>query len=164
MAIGDLIVLEHASMTGRGSRLHNVAAGAVTINPGEPVCYGIGGAVTVIAAPNNFPVTSSDYFVGIAQTTSTQSSGTAGTVGILPTNPGTTYLIKPKVGTSWDTQSEYDALVGKSVLIDLTTGSYTILATSPDSSKNGCVIQAMNILEHPGQVAIAFKESVNCLR
>ncbi len=164
MAIGDITILEQASMTGRGARQFNVAAGATVINPGEPVTFLLGGAVTVAAMPTNSPVTGSDYFVGIAATTSTQTSGTAGIVGVLPADPLITYLIKPKVAASWDTQAEYDALVGKSVLIDLTSGSYTILATSGANSTNGCVIQAMNILEHPGMVAFAVKSSATNLR
>lgn len=163
MSIGDIIVLEQSSMTGRGARLYNVAANTAVINPGEPVCFGIGGQVTVVPAPTNFPVTSSDYFVGVAATTSTQTAGTAGTVGVYPVSPMTTYLIKPKVATSWDTQAEYDALVGKSVLIDKTSGAFTLLATNPNQSTNGAVVMAMNILEHPGQVAIAFKASLSDL-
>ncbi len=162
MAIGDILILEQADLMGRGSRLQNVAAGAATINAGEPVCYGTVAAVTVIAAPTNFPVANSDYFVGIAATTSTQTSGTAGIVGVYPINTGTTFLIRPKAPTSWDTQSEYDALVGKSVLIDLTTGSYTILATN--GVNNGCVIQPMDVNVHPGMVAFAVKGSTSALR
>ena len=165
MALGDIQILEQASLGGRGARLYNVAAGAATIYAGEPVVLPNGlGATTVIPAPTNSPVASSDYFVGIAATTSTNTSGTAGTVGVYPANTGTTYLIKPKVAASWDTQAEYDALVGKSVLLDLTSGTYTILATNPQVNTNGCVIQAMNIKEHPGMVAFTVKNSAINLR
>ncbi len=162
MAIGDIIILEQAEMTGRGARTYNVAAGATTINPGEPVIFGDRATVTVTAMGNNQPVSGSDYFVGIASTTSTQTTGTAGTVGVYPVNSATTWLIKPKVAASWDTQAEYDALVNKSVLIDLTSGSYTALAT--DSANNGVKVMPMNINEHPGQVAIAFRAGVSNIR
>lgn len=165
MSIGDLVILEQASMTGRGARLYNVAAGAATINPGEPVVLPTSlGAVTVVRAPTNSPVASSDYFVGIAATTSTNTSGTAGTVGVYPADPLITYLVSPTTATSWDTQAEYDALVGKSVLLDLTSGTYTVLATNPQNSANGFVVQAMNIVEHPGKVAIAIKIAATNLR
>lgn len=164
MSIGDITVLEQSSMTGRGARLFNVAAGATTINPGEPVMFGSGGMVTVQVAGNNFPVVSSDYFVGIAATTSTQTTGTAGVVGVYPTDALITWLIKPKVAASWTGQSTYDALVGKPVLIDKTSGVFTVLATLTNQSSNGAVVQAININEHPGQVAIAFKNSVSDLR
>ncbi len=162
MAIGDIIILEQAEMTGRGARTYNVAAGATTINPGEPVIFGGQFAVTVKAMPTSNPVSGSDYFVGIASTTSTQTSGTAGVVGVYPMNSSTTYLIKPNVAATWDTQAEYDALVNKNVLIDLTSGSYTLLATN--GALNGVTVMPMNIIEHPGMIAIAFKNGVNALR
>ncbi len=162
MAIGDIIILEQACMTGRGARTYNVAAGATTINPGEPVIYGNRATVTVTAMGTNSPVSGSDYFVGIAATTSTNTTGTAGTVGVYPADVDTTFLIKPNAATSWDTQAEYDALVNKSVLIDLTTGSYTLLAS--DSSANGVKVLPMNIVEHPGKVAIAFRAGTIDLR
>jgi hypothetical protein len=120
------------------------------------------GAVTVTAAATNFPVSGSDYFVGIAATTSTQTTGTAGIVGVYPADPLVTYLVKPNAPTSWDTQAEYDAQVGKSVLLDLTTGSYTVLTSG--ASTSGFVVQAMNIKEHPGLVAIAVKVGATSLR
>ncbi len=77
---------------------------------------------------------------------------------------GTTYLITPDVAATWDTQAEYDALVGKRVLIKLsavTGGTYTILAS--DSAANGCVIQALDIAKYPGKVAFAFRNGVSVL-
>lgn len=162
MAIGDITILEQASMTGRGARTYNVAAGATTINPGEPVMFGDRATVTVVAAGNNFPIASSDYFVGIAATTSTQTTGTAGTVGVYPVDALVTYLVNPKVAASWDTQAEYDALVNKAVLLDLTSGVYTLLAT--DATINGLKVVPMRVIEHPGKVAIAVKTAASDLR
>lgn len=162
MSIGDFIVLEQSSMTGRGARTYNVASGATTINPGEPVIYGDRATVTVIAMTNNSPVSGSDYFVGIAATTSTQTSGTAGTVGVYPANSDTVWLANPKLATSWDTQAEYNALVNKSVLVDLTTGAYTILAS--DSTNNGVKVMPLNIVEHPGKVAVIFRDGTFAAR
>ncbi len=162
MSIGDITVLEQSCLAGRGGRAYNVAGGATTILPGEPVINATRGSTTVIAMLTNNPVAGSDYFVGIATTTSTQTSGTAGVVGVLPMDTSTTYLIAPKTAASFDTQSEYDALVGKYVLIDLTAGAYTILAS--DSANNGCVIQPLDIAKYPGKVAFAFREGVNTLR
>ncbi len=158
MAIGDILFLQQDSSTGLGARLFNVASGATTINPGEPVAT-TAGAVTVTAAATNTPVVGTDYYVGIAATTSTQTSTLAGTVNVYPLCPGVVYLIKPTTAASWDTQTEYDALVGKRVLIDLTTGSYTLLAS--DSALNGCVVMALNIAEHPGRVAFMFKDAIS---
>jgi len=121
-------------------------------------------AVTVVAAGTNFPVASSDFFVGIAATTSTNTSATAGTVGVYPADPGMTFLANPTVATSWDTQVEYDALVNKNVVLDLASGAYTVLATNPSVTTNGLLVQAMNIKEHPGKVALACKVSATSTR
>ncbi len=157
MALGDITVLQWGSPTGPGSRLYNVAASATTIKAGEPVSVTAGG-VAVLPAATSTPVIGTDYYVGIAATTSTNTSGTAGIVGVYPIVPGTVYLISPKTATSWDTQSEYDALVGKRLTLDLTTGSYTINAT--DSTNNGCIVQAMSITDNPGKVAFQFRQAI----
>ncbi len=157
MAIGDITFLQQDTSVGIGARLFNVAASATLINAGEPVATTAGG-VAVTPAATNTPVVGTDYYVGIAATTSTNTASAAGTVNVYPLIPGVVYLIKPAVAATWDTQTEYDALVGKRVLIDLTTGSYTLLAS--DSALNGCVVMAMNVLEHPGRVAFGIKDSV----
>lgn len=158
MALGDIIELEASSMTSRGSRRYNVAAGATAILAGEPVARALG-AVSVTAAATDTPVVGTDYYAGIAQTNSTQTASVAGVVDVLPLSSGTTYLIKPKVAASFDTQAEYDALVGKRVLIDLTTGSYTLLAT--DSANNGCIIMPLDIAKYPGKVAFALRQAAS---
>jgi hypothetical protein len=100
-----------------------------------------------------------DYVVGIAATTSTQTASAAGTVEVIPLNANDTYLISPKVAATWDTQSEYDALVGDRVLIDLTSTKYSLLAA--DSANNGCVVQPMDVKENPGKVAIKFRAALS---
>jgi hypothetical protein len=158
--IGDIKILEQASMTGRGAREYNVAAGATTINAGEPVARALG-ATTVTAAATSTPVVGTDYYVGVAATTSTQTASVAGKVYVYPLSSGTTYIISPKVAATWDTQAEYNALVGKRVLIDLTSSTYTILAA--DSANNGCVIQDLDIAKYPGKVAFAFRAATSDL-
>ena len=160
MATGDIQIYEPSTSMVQGSRKANVAAGATTIYPGEPVARSLGG-VTVTAMATNKPVVATDFLVGIATSTSTQTASVAGTVDYLPLVPGQTYLISPNSAAAWDTQAEYDALVGKRVLIDLTSGSYTILAT--DGATSGCVIQPLNIATYPGKVAFAFRNGVSDL-
>ncbi len=163
MALGDITIFEQASTQGgRGSRNYNVLASATIINAGEPVARALGGT-TVTACANNAGQVGTDYVVGIAQTTSNNVSATGlpGTVVVYPLNNGTTYLIKPKVAASWDTQAEYNALVGKRVLIDLTSSSYTLLAS--DAAGNGCVVQPLDIAKYPGQVAFAFRAALSDL-
>lgn len=160
MALGDITVLDQSSITGRGSRRYNVATNATVINAGEPVARVLG-ATSVTACATNAGQVGTDYIVGIAQTTSTNTTGANGTgvVNVLPLNSSTTYIIKPTVAASWDTQAEYDALVGKRVLIDLTTSSYTLLAT--DAVGNGCVVMPLDIAKYPGKVAFAFRAALS---
>ena len=160
MAIGDILVLEQTSEMGRGSRLYNVAASATLIYPGEPVMVTALGDVVVLKADNNFPVVATDFVVGIAQTTSTNTASLAGTVEVLPMNSATTYLIAPKVALTF-TQATYDAIVGKRYLIDLTAGAFTMLAA--DGATYGCVIQPLDFLKYNGKVAFAFRAGSNYL-
>lgn len=160
MATGDITFAVPNLASHVGARKANVAAGATTINPGEPVAATLGGA-TVTAMATNKPVVGTDYLAGIATSTSTQTASAAGTVDYLPLTPGQVYMIKPKVAATWDTQAEYDALVGDRVLIDLTSSSYTILAT--DGATSGCVIAPLNVSLYPGMVAFEFRAGVSVL-
>ncbi len=160
MAVGDITILDQSTMAGIGARSYLVAAASTIINPGEPVTKGVGDAV-VTAMATNKPVVATDFLCGIAATTSTSTATAAGTVDVYPLVPGVTYLIKPKVAATFDTQAEYDALVGDRVLIDLTTGSYTLLAA--DGSTYGCVIEALDVAKYPGKVAFSFRNGVSYL-
>ena len=173
MATGDLTILEQNQYTGRGGRLYNVAAGT-PIYAGEPVQIRIVGNVVVEPNLTSTPIVSvtagvEGLFVGVATTNSTNTTAVAGTVYVMPINSGITYLGNPTTAATWDTQAEYDALVGKRVLLQNsvsvtatpTSGTYTVLAS--DSANNGCTVQAMNILEHPSKVAIAFRTGTSSL-
>lgn len=174
MASGDLQFLEQGSASGgRGARLYNVAAGT-PINAGEPVQIRAVGGIVVEPSLTSTPITSvsagvEGLFVGVAATNSTNTTTAAGTVLVVPTSPYITFLANPDTAASWDTQAEYDALVGKRVVLKNsvsvsstpTSGTYTILAS--DSANNGCTIQAMSVLEHPGKVAFAFRMGTSCL-
>ena len=140
-----------------GSLSYNVAAGATTINPNEPIARALG-AVTCTAMGTNKPVVGTDYLLGISSSTSTQTASAAGKVFYTPLLPGQVWDIQIKVSTDINTQAKYDALVGKRVLIDLTSGAYTLL--SADGATYGCVIMPLNIAENPGRVAFAFRNTV----
>lgn len=167
MALGDLVILAQNSEMGRGGRLYNVAAGTLIL-AGEPVQLMKVGDVTVVPSLTGTPVVGTSgiegLFVGVATTNSTNTSAAAGSVYVMPVNNGITYLIAPADSTAWDTQTEYDALVGKRVLIQNSTtvsataqnvGTYSLLAS--DSAANGAVVQALDIAKYPGKVAIAFR-------
>ncbi len=175
MAVGDFVVLEQSSAQGgRGARLYNVAAGTLIL-AGEPVALKAVADVTVQPMGTNLPVATptiavNGLFVGIAATNSTNTATAAGTVSVVPTSPQIVYLANPDSAAAWDTQTEYDALVGKNVLIKNSTtisataqnvGSYTVLASH--SGPNGFMIQAMKITDNPGKVAGIFRMSTSNL-
>lgn len=168
MALGDLTILEEASANGgRGGRMYNVAAGTA-IYAGDPVQMALGGSV-VFPAITSTPTVGTDYYVGVATTTATNTASAAGTVGVLPLSNQITYLATPDVAGTWNEQSEYDALVGDRVLLKNsvtvtatpTSGTYTILAT--DSANNGCVVQTLDVFKYPGKVAFAFRAAASVL-
>lgn len=168
MAQGDFVILEESSTQGgRGGRLYNVAAGT-PIYAGEPVQTDLGGA-SVYPAVTSTPVVGTSYYVGIATTNSTNTSTAAGTVNVLPLFNQITYLGTPDVAATWDTQAEYDALVGDRVLIKNsvtvtatpTSGTYTVLAS--DSANNGCVVQTLDVFRYPGKVAFALRAGASNL-
>lgn len=163
MALGDIVVLADGGGFGQvGSTKYKVAASATLIYAGEPVVKALGASGTVVTpAATNTPVVGTDYYAGIATSTSTNTASAAGTVDVMNLDTKTTYLISPKVAATWDTQAEYDALVGSRVLLDLTSGSYTILAA--DNSTYGCVVAPLDIVRYPGKVAFNFRAGVNFL-
>ena len=109
----------------------------------------------------NKPVVATDYLAGISTSVSTDTVAAAGYVMVQPLLPGQVWLIAPKVAATWNTQAEYDALIGKRVLIDLTAGVYTILAA--DGATSGCVIEYLDVSKHPGKVAFSFRAGVSAL-
>jgi len=169
MARGDIKYLEsRSSQGGRGGRLYNVAAGT-PIYAGEPVQLRALGATVVEPALNNMFAVGTDYCVGIAATDSTNSASAAGSVLVIPLNSEDTLLVNPDVPASWATQSAYDALVGKRVLmknsvtvtVTPASGVYTLLAS--DSANNSYVVQALDVSRYPGKVAVALRKSASNL-
>ena len=156
----DIRVLKAGAFGQIGAKLCNVAASATLIYPGEPVTRALGG-VAVTPMATNKPVVATDYLEGIAVTTSTNTASAAGTVSVQPLSPNVIYAIAPNSAAAYDTQAEYDALVGKRVLIDLTAGAYTLLAA--DGATSGCVIESLNISKNPGIVAFSFRDGVRVL-
>ncbi len=160
MALGDITYLDNSQRGGVGARPFQVAASATLIYAGEPVDKALGAAVVTPMATNK-PVVATDFLAGIAATTSTNTASAAGSVWVDPLVPGVVYLIAPKVAATFDTQAEYDLLVGDRVLLDLTAGVYTILAT--DGATSGCVIEQLEVALHPGKVAFSIRNGVSYL-
>ena len=161
MALLDITLKDSNNGFGvTGSKRFAVAAGATAILSGEPVSKALGAAVVTQLATNK-PVVGTDFLAGIAVSASTQTASAAGVVDVQTLSPNTVYLIAPKAPTSWDTQAEYDALVGSRVLLDLTAGVFTILAT--DGATYGCVIEPLDITMYPGKVAFSIRAGASSL-
>lgn len=160
MALGDITILDQSTMAGIGAREFQVAASATLIYAGEPTTKALGAAVVTPMATNK-PVVATDFSAGIAATTSTNTASAAGEVWVYPLVPGVQYLIAPNSAAAFDTQAEYDALVGDRVLFDLTAGVYTILAS--DSATSGLVIEQLDVAKYPGKVAFSIRNGVSYL-
>lgn len=173
MSLGDFILRQQFTEMGSGAHGYNVASGTAIL-AGEPVMIRAVGNVVVEPMLTNSPTVSvsagvEGLFVGIAATNSTNTATASGFVDVVPTNSALTYLGNPDVAATWLTQSQYDALVGKRVLIKNsvavtstpTGGAYTVLAS--DSANNGCTVQALNVFKYPGKVAIAFRTGTSNL-
>jgi len=141
-----------------GSLRYLVASGTTaSINAGEPV-QKLAGAAKVTAMLNNSP-TATNRVVGVAASTSNETASAVGTVDVIPATNGQLFLIAPKVAASWNTQALYNALIGARVLIDLTSGVYTLLAA--DGAGNGCIVEYLDITRYPGMVAFSFSPLVD---
>lgn len=164
MALGDIKILNDGAFGTIGSTKHKVAAGAAaSIKAGELVLKSLGSAYVVAwdATASTKPVVATDYVAGLAMSTSTDTASADGYVEILPLVPGQIFLANPKVAATWDTQSEYDALVGDRVLLDTVSGTQTILAS--DSATSGLVIMPLDITKYPGKVAFAIRAGASYL-
>jgi hypothetical protein len=106
------------------------------------------------------PSVGTDYIAGLAVSTSTETTSANGTVDVMPIVPGMTFLVDPYAPTSWDTQSEYDALVGARIKINraVTTTKLTALAT--DFSYNGAIVEPLDVIIHPGKVRVSFRQAL----
>lgn len=160
MSLGDIQVLDFGAFGPIGSRKFSVGANATgaSIKAGELVLKALGSAVVAAWGTSvaTKPAYGTDFLAGLAETTSTETTTATGTVTVLPIVPGVVYLGVPTAPTSWDTQAEYDALVGDRVLLDSSSaGVQTLLAT--DGTGNGLVIEPLEVAKYPGKVAFSLR-------
>lgn len=157
--IGDITLLREGAFGAPGSRRHAVAAGAAaSIKAGELVLKALGSASVVVWTASNTakPVVGTDYLAGLSTSTSTDTASAVGVVDIMPITQDMVFLIDAEVAATWNTQSEYDALVGDRVLLKTTAaGKQTILAA--DGATQGLVIEPMDVTLYPGKVAFSVR-------
>lgn len=165
MALGDITLLKDGAFGAQGSRTMRVTSGTTaSINAGEFVRKALGSAFVLAwgASDAAKPVVATDFLAGLAATSSNETASATGTVEIIPLVPGQVFLASPTAPTSWDTQAEYNALVGDRVLLDSSSTSVqTLLAT--DGATNGFVIEYMDITTNPGKVAFSARAGLSYL-
>ena len=154
MSTGDFYPKDTELSTYPGSVEFAVAAGGsgASIHAGEPVQKLAGPAYATLAV-NNMPTTTNRQ-VGIATSNSNETASADGTVKVMLGKPGTVFIGNADVTTTWNTQAKYNALVGSRVLIKLSGGVFTVLAS--DGASNGCIVEYLDITRYPGKVAFSF--------
>lgn len=168
MALGDISPFATPTNSPLASRTHQVTSGGTppAILAGEPVAKTLGNQYVITLATNK-PVVATDFLAGIAMTTSTETATAAGTVDVALPDASTIWVIAPKVAATFGqtvgalNQTTYNALVGARVLLDKTSGVYTILAA--DSSTSGLVIENLDITKTLGKVAFSFRAGCSYL-
>ncbi len=160
MAKNDVVVLRDGAFGSVGAVEHQVVAGGTppAINAGEIVLKTLGSEYVIPMATNK-PVVGTDFVAGISIDASSETASANGVVHVQPLVPGVVYRIAAKVPATWNTQALYNALVGARVLIDVTSGVLTILAT--DGATNGCVVENLDITRFPGQVAFSIRQAAS---
>jgi hypothetical protein len=174
MALNDITLYDSGSVM-QGAKRFKVAAGgsrAAAIKAGELVFKPVGNtngkyvtawmpALTATALkPNLASWLTTHTIAGLAMSNSTETKTAAGVVDVMPNLPGTTYLVAPNVAATWDTQAEYDALVGSRILLDYSaTGVITALAS--DSANNGAVVEPLDVQLYPAKVRFSLRQALN---
>lgn len=164
MSVNDILSYGPHVFGTPGSRRFLSSVSATGINPGEPVIKSLG-TEYVQAAATNFGAVGTDYLAGIAESTSTHTASVSGYVDVTPVGTGL-WTIKPKVAATFGlsttpVQATYNALVGYRVLIDLTSGAYTLLAV--DASTYGVVVEYQDVKKANGRVLVSFRAGLNYL-
>lgn len=114
------------------------SGGAATIAVGTPTKEGSSGAVAIMADGDG---TTSQKFSGIAKNTSTDTAAAAGVVDVYMPFPGIIYSGFAKSAAAADTLAEIQALAGKRVVFDITTGDWTVDTAASNAATNGvCIV------------------------
>lgn len=101
-------------------------AGGTNIKAGEPVKFGSSSTATyVIPAADSEPTTAAPI-LGIATSTSTETSSVDGTVDVQLPTAGLVFACKAKTASDINTAAKLQTFIGTSTLFDLTSSTYTV--------------------------------------
>jgi hypothetical protein len=107
------------------------------------------------------PQVGTDYLAGFAMSTSTETTTASGLIEVLYVDPSIMFYGNPKTAASFGltvgslSQATYNAQVGKRVLIDVTAGVHTVLAT--DNVNSGLVVEYQDVTTAAGKVAFSLR-------
>ena len=166
MSRNDISFLNEGAFGIKGSRKYKVTSGTTTsILAGEPVMAALGSpyvAAMYSTTAANKPVCATDYVLGVAASDSTETATAAGYVEVYVIDQNDVMLVAPKVAATWDTQAEYDLLVGDRVLMDfITAGHYTLLAA--DGATYGFIVEPLDISKYPGKVRFSIRPAATTM-
>lgn len=141
MARGNVQIIDASVKHNVSTHPFKTEAGATDINIGEPVKLKEVGSSYVIPLADAEPVIGTTTAVaGIAAGDSQHTASVDGDLEVYIPLPGVIYQASPKSAAAIDTQAEIDALVGKRVLFDLTSGVFTVDTATVDGANNGVII------------------------
>lgn len=140
MSRNDIRVVNEGGSLNAHTRVWQTEAGEADIALGEPVKLKADGSPYVIPMADGDPVIGTDTAIGFTADASDHDATNDGTVEVFEGDAKAVYAVKAKVATNADTQDKIDALVGKTVGVDLTSGEYTIDTTAVNDNTKGFVI------------------------
>lgn len=141
MATNNIKVIDVGGLNTLPTQTFQTEANATAINVGEPVKFKTAGSRYVIPVADTEPVIGTTVaVVGIAKSASTQTASTDGVVEVFLVDSKTVLRAKAKSSTAADTAAEILALAGKRVVLDLTTGVYTVDTAAADAAANGVIL------------------------
>jgi len=141
MSRQDIRIKDSAGHNVVPSRRFQTDAGSTAILAGEPVMLTtIGTSVYAALLTDGKPVVGTDVFAGIASNDATHTAAADGFVDVYMPLPGVVYRAKAKSSTAANTESEILALAMKRVVLDLTTGVFTVDTAAADGATNGILL------------------------
>lgn len=141
MSVGDISIREPKNVS---SQAFQVASGTtLAIEVGEPVVR-TSGTPEVALGADGIPVSDADELVGIAATSSTETTTAAGTVDVFVLKGGEILEVKAEDTSAIDTQAKIDLLVNDNKLFALNGSVWTVDETTATSALNGLTILGGN--------------------
>lgn len=142
MALNDITINDVAANGAIPTRTYQVTSGAAaSIKAGEPVVLTtIGTSAFAKAAVDAMPTIGTDYLVGIAASTSTDTVAAVGTVNVYTPLPGVIYRGVAKSATAANTDAKIAALANKRTIFDLTSSTWTLDTAAADASTSGLIL------------------------